>query len=75
VACTEGLVHGADIAEGLGIDWQPPGGLCDVLVDTLFPEASGLAGTAAERLLWATGRRPLGEAARRTSWDYRRAAR
>lgn len=75
VACTEGLVHGLDVAEGLGIEWHPPDELADPLIRALFPEASGLPGTAAERLLWATGRRPLGAAARRTSWDYRHATR
>lgn len=60
MACTELLVHGHDIAVATGADVAPPDdGLAGAVVDRVLPwapsDASGWA-----RLLWATGRAPLG---------------
>jgi Mycothiol maleylpyruvate isomerase N-terminal domain len=71
LGCNELLVHGYDIARGLGVDWKPPAPLASAVVDRLFPDAP--EGDAGDVLLWCTGRRPLGARPRRTSWVPRAA--
>ncbi|MEU2516659.1 hypothetical protein [Streptomyces syringium] len=54
----ETLLHTHDVAEGLGVDWNPPADLCGRVLDRLFPDAP--AGTDRwHTLLWATGRAEL----------------
>jgi len=53
----EVLVHGHDIAGGLGLDWRPPGELAAVVVRRLF--ANGPEGDPTDVLLWATARGEL----------------
>ncbi|MBZ4020038.1 hypothetical protein [Streptomyces purpurogeneiscleroticus] len=65
----ETLVHVHDIAEGLGLPFTPPAGLCDRTLARLFPDAP----TAPDRwsvLLWCTGRTALPGHPRRTSWRW-----
>lgn len=65
----ETLVHVHDIAEGLGLSFTPPAGLCDRTLARLFPDAPA----AADRwsvLLWCTGRTALPGHPRRTSWRW-----
>ncbi|MGW3927971.1 VOC family protein [Streptomyces microflavus] len=65
----ETLVHTHDLAEGLGLEWTPPGALCDRVLARLFPDAP----TGGDRwtvLLWATGRTALPDHPRRTSWRW-----
>ena len=66
LGCNELLVHGHDIARGLGIDWKPPAPLASAVLDRLFPDAP--EGDPGEVLLWCTGRLALGTRPRRTSW-------
>lgn len=58
MGCDEILVHGGDIAAGLGVAYEPPDDLCDRVLRRLFPwappEAAGWKG-----LLWANGRTAL----------------
>lgn len=54
----ETLVHTHDLAEGLGLDWQPPAGLCARVLARLFPDAPADVEPWAA-LLWATGRAAL----------------
>jgi hypothetical protein len=60
MACTELLVHGHDLAIGAGVDISGPAVLADAVVNRVLPwappEDDGWA-----RLLWATGRRSLGQ--------------
>jgi hypothetical protein len=61
MGCVEALVHGHDIARGLGVSLDPPGDLCRGVLVRLFPSAAAdLAGTDPwEALQWATGRAGL----------------
>ncbi|WP_406008789.1 maleylpyruvate isomerase N-terminal domain-containing protein [Streptomyces sp. NBC_00637] len=65
----ETLVHLHDVAEGLGVPWEPDAALCDRVLVRLFPDAP----TGTDRwptLLWATGRGELPGHASRTRWRW-----
>ncbi|MCX4745519.1 hypothetical protein OG455_08285 [Kitasatospora sp. NBC_01287] len=56
------LVHTEDVVRGLGLDWAPPGGLCERALARLFPEVAEVATESGDpwaTLLWATGRAEL----------------
>lgn len=75
MGAAEGLVHGRDIAAGLGMPWSPEPRLCEQVLSTVFPGAERREGAAAlTTLLVETGRgeRPKGEPAR--MWSYSAAA-
>jgi hypothetical protein len=65
----ETLVHTHDLAEGLGLAWDPPGDLCSRVLARLFPDAPGSTDPW-PTLLWATGRAELPGQARRTTWRW-----
>ncbi|MFD9389682.1 maleylpyruvate isomerase N-terminal domain-containing protein [Streptomyces sp. NPDC060000] len=70
----ETLVHLHDVAEGLGVRWEPDAGLCDRALARLFPNAP--AGTGRwPTLLSATGRAELPGHARLTRWRWHGAPR
>lgn len=66
----ETLVHGHDVASGLGVAFTPPPDLCARALGRLFPEAP--TGTDPwATLLWSTGRGPLpGHASREPDWRW-----
>ncbi|EST34103.1 hypothetical protein N566_18885 [Streptomycetaceae bacterium MP113-05] len=65
----ETLAHTHDLAEGLGLSWAPPAGLCVRVLGRLFPDAP--TGTDPwQTLLWATGRTALPGRPRRTAWRW-----
>ncbi|WP_026123442.1 hypothetical protein [Nocardiopsis chromatogenes] len=66
----ETVVHASDIAEGLGVEWDPPADLVAPALARLFPEAP--TGTAPwPTLLWATGRGALdGRERRGPDWSW-----
>jgi hypothetical protein len=64
----EVLVHTYDIAQGLGLSWEPPPDLCGPVLARLFPEAPD--GHPTEVLLWCAGRSSLGDRARLTEWRW-----
>jgi hypothetical protein len=64
----ETLVHGYDIARGLGVEWLPPDALSAPVLARLFPGAP--EGPAAEVLLHRTGRLPLGDRPRLVEWTW-----
>ncbi|NKZ08332.1 DinB family protein [Actinomadura latina] len=65
----ETLVHTHDLAEGLGLPWDPPAGLCSRVLGRLFPDAP--PDTAPwPALLWVTGRTDLPGRPRPTSWRW-----
>ncbi|MFJ2861980.1 hypothetical protein [Kitasatospora sp. NPDC087314] len=73
-AVAETLLHTHDIARGLGLPWQPPVGLCVLVLDRLFPHAPDEPGAApADVLLWCTGRGELNGRPRKSSWNWRAA--
>jgi hypothetical protein len=65
----ETLVHTHDLAEGLGLDWDPPAGLCSRVLARLFPDVPQDTDPW-PTLLWATGRGELAGRPRRTSWRW-----
>jgi hypothetical protein len=65
----ETFVHTHDLAEGLGLAWDPPGDLCSRVLARLFPDAPGSTDPW-PTLLWATGRAELPGHARRTTWRW-----
>jgi hypothetical protein len=67
----EVLLHTADIAAGLGLDWQPPAEPSAAVLARLFPDAP--PGDPASVLLWCTGRGELPGRPRRTAWTWQAA--
>jgi hypothetical protein len=65
----EVLVHMHDLAEGLGLPWSPPAGLCRRVLDRLFPDAPRTT-VPWPTLLWATGRGELPGHARLSTWRW-----
>ena len=66
----EVLLHTHDIAEGLGLPYEPPGELAEAVLELLFPHVQ--PGPAPwPTLLWATGRGELPGRAPVTEWRWR----
>ncbi|MEV8635805.1 maleylpyruvate isomerase N-terminal domain-containing protein [Streptosporangium sp. NPDC051023] len=65
----ETLVHTHDVAEGLGVTWEPPADLCARVLTRLFPDAPADTDRW-HTLLWATGRSELPGRPRLTSWRW-----
>lgn len=65
----ETLVHTYDLAQGLGLTWNPPADLCSRVLTRLFPDAPE-ATDPWTTLLWATGRAELPGHARLTTWRW-----
>ena len=59
MSCVEILVHTFDIAQGLGIAFNPPVELCERVGRRLFPWIDDMSPDAWATLLWATGRRSI----------------
>lgn len=68
----EVLLHTHDIAQGLGLDWEPPAGLAAALLGRIFPHVQP-APDPIRTLLWATGRGTLPGRAPVTSWAWHNA--
>jgi uncharacterized protein (TIGR03083 family) len=69
MGCTEIMIHTADIAEGLGIPYQPPAALPPRVLRRIFPWAPA-EGDAWATLRWASGRAPLDDRERLASDWY-----
>ncbi|MFI7638411.1 maleylpyruvate isomerase N-terminal domain-containing protein [Nonomuraea sp. NPDC049400] len=69
MAVVETLVHTHDIAQGLNVEWSPPGELCERVLKKLFPHVT-IDRDAWEVLLWATGRIALPDRPRLTEWRW-----
>ncbi|MER6912446.1 hypothetical protein ABT354_12320 [Streptomyces sp. NPDC000594] len=65
----ETLVHTHDIAEGLGLPWNPDPALCDRVLRRLLPDAPADTDRWTT-LLWCTGRAELPGRARLTEWRW-----
>ncbi|MEU4496488.1 hypothetical protein AB0F96_24370 [Streptomyces sp. NPDC023998] len=70
----ETLVHTHDLAEGLGLAWDPPADLCSRVLTRLFPDAPEDSAPW-PTLLWATGRAELPGHSRLTTWRWNGAPR
>jgi hypothetical protein len=66
--CDEVLVHGYDIALGLGVAFLPPPDLARSVRDRLFPWAP--SGDPWTTLLWCNGRVALPDHDRLTDWSW-----
>lgn len=70
MGCVEVLLHGDDIARGLGLVLEPPGELCARILTRMFPSAPS-DGDPWTALRWSTGRADLPGRARPTHWKWR----
>jgi hypothetical protein len=67
MGCDEVLVHGYDLAKGLGVAYEPPADLCEVVLRRLFPWTPDHVDPWVG-LLWANGRSALGDRQPETQW-------
>ncbi|MFJ9601850.1 GNAT family N-acetyltransferase [Streptomyces althioticus] len=65
----EVLLHTHDIAEGLGIAYEPPADLCEFVLTRIFPHVRP-GPSPWPTLLWATGRGELEGRERVTTWRW-----
>ncbi|MGW5903103.1 GNAT family N-acetyltransferase [Streptomyces althioticus] len=65
----EVLLHTHDIAEGLGIAYEPPAELCEFVLTRIFPHVRP-GPSPWPTLLWATGRGELEGRERVTTWRW-----
>ncbi|MFQ6144557.1 hypothetical protein ACLMNJ_15995 [Streptomyces seoulensis] len=65
----ETLVHTHDLAQGIGLPWNPPADLCSRVLARLFPDAPASTDPWLT-LLWATGRAELPGHPRLTTWRW-----
>lgn len=73
MGCAEALLHGQDIAAGLGLAINPDPGTCRAVLARLFPDTpDDLAGTDPWRALqWSAGRVSLPGHPRLSRWRWR----
>jgi hypothetical protein len=69
----ETVVHTADVARGLGLEYQPDPALCRRVLDRLFPDVEQTS-EPWETLQWAAGRIALPGRPRRVDWRWSNAA-
>lgn len=69
MGCVELLLHGEDVARGLGMALDPPLDVCERVLARMFPDVT--ADDPWVGLLWATGRIELPDRERRTAWRWR----
>ncbi|MCU1681361.1 MAG: hypothetical protein JWQ81_2100 [Amycolatopsis sp.] len=70
MGCVEALVHGEDIARGLGVALDPPRDVCARVLARMFPQVNEDV-DAWTALLWATDRVQLPGRGRQTGWRWR----
>ncbi|MEU4192571.1 maleylpyruvate isomerase N-terminal domain-containing protein [Kribbella sp. NPDC026611] len=71
MACVEVLVHGQDLASGLGCELEPPAELCERLLARLFPHEPRVADDPWLNLRWLTGRATVAGTPSPASWRWR----
>lgn len=70
-ACIEALIHGYDIASGLGLRFDPPIALCDGILARMWPHLPDLQTDSWTALRWATGRVELPGRPHADTWKWR----
>jgi len=75
MGCLEVLLHGKDLADGLGLPYEPPSEVCQKVLDRMFAHhKEQVAATDPwAALQWASGRGELDGLARLTEWKWRAA--
>lgn len=72
MGCVEMLLHGLDIAQGLGVTLDPPRDVCTRVLTRMFPHHDRAnPGDPWQELLWSTGRTELPGRPRLSSWRWR----
>ncbi|GAA4597836.1 hypothetical protein GCM10023194_73790 [Planotetraspora phitsanulokensis] len=73
MGCVEALLHGQDIAHGLGLPFDPPRDVCARVLARMFPEAVAAleAVDPWQALLFSTGRTELPGRPRLGQWRWR----
>jgi uncharacterized protein (TIGR03083 family) len=71
MGCVETLVHGEDIARGLGLAVDPPRELCRRVLDRMFPDDPRPDDDLWRTLLWLAGRLELPGHTRPDGWSWR----
>ncbi|CCH30767.1 hypothetical protein BN6_34690 [Saccharothrix espanaensis DSM 44229] len=71
MGCVEVLVHGLDIARGLGLDLIAPADLCEPVVARMFPHTPAPDLDPWTHLLWATDRIAVPGRPAQTGWRWR----
>ncbi|MET7981508.1 MULTISPECIES: GNAT family N-acetyltransferase [unclassified Streptomyces] len=66
----EVLLHTHDVAEGLGLPYEPPAGLCTWVLTRIFPHVRPEPDAPWSTLLWATGRGDLPGREPVTEWRW-----
>ncbi|WHT23058.1 hypothetical protein N8J89_18895 [Crossiella sp. CA-258035] len=76
MGCVEVLVHGHDIAQGLGLALDPPREACARVLSRMFPHRTEQLGEVGpwQGLLWATNRISLPGKGQQTGWRWRGAS-
>ncbi|MFF5172815.1 hypothetical protein ACFY3U_09300 [Micromonospora sp. NPDC000089] len=70
MGCAEALLHGDDIARGLGVALDPPRAVCARVLARLFPRAARRGVDPWAALRWSTGRAELPGHPRLTEWHW-----
>lgn len=75
MGCVEVLVHGEDIARGLGVQIDPPRDACARVLARMFPHVAGQVADVDpwDGLRWATHRLELPGLPSQTDWQWRAA--
>lgn len=75
MGCAELLVHGEDVARGLGVTVDPPRDVCTRVLERLFPHVGDhLTGLDPwDGLLWATDRLAIAGLPSQAGWQWRAA--
>ncbi|ANN19987.1 hypothetical protein SD37_33175 [Amycolatopsis orientalis] len=71
MGCVEALVHGEDMARGLGVTLDPPREVCSRVLARMFPEVDAAGVDPWIALLWATDRVDLPGRPSRAGWQWR----
>lgn len=71
MGCVEALVHGQDLASGLGRDFEPPSELCERVLARLFAHEPRGADDPWLALRWLTGRTSIPGRPSPESWKWR----
>jgi hypothetical protein len=73
MGCLEVLLHGKDIADGLGLPYDPPEDICAKVLARMFAHQTDELSTVAPwaALQWASGRSELDGLARLENWKWR----
>jgi uncharacterized protein (TIGR03083 family) len=72
MGCVEALLHGQDIAQGLGLPFDPPRDVCTRVLARMFPQAAVHLDAIDpwHALLWSTGRIELPDRPQRQQWRW-----